>query len=133
MTKQQRTVDRELYNYESNMKKAANYAASHAFDNFGMDYSSPRVKTSPRNSSESKVIEWADEERRAWLWCVVFQRTFTKFRWEKKDELMRKKYIEKKSPVCICRELHIDRATYFRWLCEVRITGEQWAHDLKII
>lgn len=133
MTKQQRTVDRELYNYESNMKKAANYAASHAFDNFGMDYSSPRVKTSPRNSSESKVIEWADEERRAWLWCVVFQRTFTKFRWEKKDELMRKKYIEKKSIWRVCEEVGIERRTYFYWLDDVRRTALQWAQELKII
>lgn len=133
MTKQQRTVDRELYNYESNMKKAANYAASHAFDNFGMDYSSPRVKTSPRNSSESKVIEWADEERRAWLWCVVFQRTFTKFRWEKKDELMRKKYIEKKCIWRVCEEIGIERRTYFYWLDDVRRTALQWAQELKII
>ena len=132
MTKQQRTVDRELYNYKSNMKKAAEYVASHAFDNFSVDYSAPRVKSSLQNAPERRLVVEIGEAERAWKWCKVFELTFNKFRWEKKDELMQKKYIEKKHPECISRELHIDRSTYFRWLEEVRLTAFQWAFELKL-
>ena len=133
MNKQQRRiVERELYNYRSNMKKAAEYVASHAFDNFGVDYAAPRVKTSSQNSSERRIVDEIDEAERAWKWCKVFELTFNKYRWEKKDELMQKKYIEKKHPECISRELHIDRSTYFRWLEEVRLTAFQWAFELKL-
>lgn len=134
MTKQQRRmIERELYNYKENQKKAAEYVASHAFDNFSVDYSSPRVKSSPQNTPERRLVVELVEAERAWKWCKVFENTLTKFRWEKKDELMQKKYIEGKSPLNISYELHIDRATYFRWLEEIRLTAFQWATELKII
>ena len=130
---QRRAIDRELYRYEQNKKKAAEYVASHAFDNFSMDYSSLHVKSSQRNAAERRLITEIGEAERAWKWCKVFENVMTKYRWEKKDELMRKKYIEKKTTVCVALELHIDRATYFRWLDEVRGTAWQWAIEYKLL
>ena len=130
---QRRAIDRELYRYEQNKKKAAEYVASHAFDNFSMDYSSLHVKSSQRNAPERRLITEIGEAERAWKWCKVFENVMTKYRWEKKDELMRKKYIQKKTPVCIAMELHIDRATYFRWLDEVRATAWQWAIEFQLL
>lgn len=133
MTKQQRrAIDREFYSYERNKKKAAEYVASHAFDNFSMDYSSLHVKSSQRNAPERRLITEIGEAERAWKWCKVFENVMTKYRWEKKEELMRKKYIEKKTPIGISMELHIDRSTYFRWLDEVRGTAWQWAIEYKL-
>lgn len=134
MTKQQRRmIEREFYGYKENQKKAAEYVASHAFDNFSVDYAATRVKSSPQNAPERRLVVEIGEAERAWKWCKVFENTLTKFRWEKKDELMRKKYIERKSPLNISYELHIDRATYFRWLEEIRLTAFQWATELKIL
>ena len=134
MTKQQRRViERELYSYEENRKQAAEYVASHAFDNFSCDYSAPKVRRSVQNTPERRVIDEIGEAERAWKWCKVYEMTFNKFRWEKKDELMRKKYIEQKPPLQVSRELHIDRATYFRWLEEIRLIAYQWAVEMRLL
>ena len=134
MTKQQRrAIDREFYSYERNKRQAAEYVASHAFDNFSLDFGAPRVRTSQKNTAERRVIDEIDGAERKWRWCKVFELTFNKFRWDKKDELMTKKYIEQKPPLQVARELHVDRATYFRWLDEVRATALQWAQELGLL
>ena len=46
---------------------------------------------------------------------------------------MTKKYIEQMPPLQVARELHVDRATYFRWLDEVRGTALQWAQELGLL
>ena len=128
-----RVLDSELYSYEENKKKAAEHVASCAFDDFSCDFSAQKVKCSYQNVPERKIINELFEAERAWKWCKVFENTATKYRWEKKDELMRKKYIEKKLPHQISRELHIDRATYFRWLEEIRLTAYQWAVEMRLL
>lgn len=133
MTKQQRKkIEREFYGYTRNRQKAADYVSSHAYDHFGVDYSSERVKSSRGNGTESSVIRMIDEADEAWRWCLVFEKTLERFRWEKKDELMRKKYIERKKHYEICEYLKIDRATYFRWLSEIRYIAFQWALDFRL-
>lgn len=130
---QRRAIDHEFYRYEQNKKKAAEYVASHAFDNFSMDYSSLHVKSSQRNAPEWRLITEIGEAERAWKWCKVFENVMTKYRWEKKDELMRKKYIEKKALWRICDEIGIERRTYFYWLNDVLETALQWAKELCLM
>lgn len=133
MTKQQRkTIEREFYGYTRNRQKAADYVSSHVYDHFGVDYSSERVKSSRGNGTESSVIRMIDEADEAWRWCLVFEKTLERFRWEKKDELMRKKYIERKNPFTICGEIGIERRTYFYWLDEIRRIAYQWALDFRL-
>lgn len=133
MTKQQRKkIEREFYGYTRNRQKAADYVSSHAYDHFGVDYSSERVNSSRGNGTESSVIRMIDEEDEAWRWCLVFEKTLERFRWEKKDELMRKKYIERKNPYTICVEIGIERRTYFYWLDEIRRIAFQWALDFRL-
>ena len=134
MTKQQkRAIDREFYNYICNKRQAAEYVASHAFDGFGVDYGGVRVKSSSQNGQERRIVSVVGEEERLYRWCLVFEHTITKFRWEKKDELMRKKYIERKGVNRICVEVGIDRATYFRWIQEIRLVAWQWAEELRVL
>lgn len=133
MTKQQRKkIEREFYGYTCNRQKAADYVSSHAYDHFGVDYSSERVKSSHGNGTESSVIRMIDEADEAWRWCLVFEKTLERFRWEKKDELMRKKYIERKNPYTICAEIGIGRSTYFYWKEEILQIAFLWATDLKL-
>ncbi len=133
MTKQQkRAIDREFYNYRGNKKQAAEYVASHAFDGFGVDYGGVRVKSSPQNGQERRIVLAVSEEERLYRWCLVFEHVLTKFRWEKKDELMRKKYIERKGVYRICTEIGIGRRTYFYWLDEIRQTAYQWAKEYQL-
>lgn len=133
MTKQQRKkIEREFYGYTRNRQKAADYVSSHVYDHFGVDYSSERVKSSHGNGTESSVIRMIDEADEAWRWCLVFEKTLERFRWEKKDELMRKKYIERKNPYMICGEIGIGRSTYFYWKEEILQIAFLWATDLKL-
>ena len=133
MTKQQRKrIEREFFGYTRNRQKAAEYVSSHAYDHFGVDYSSERVKSSHGNGTESSVIRMIDEADEAWRWCLVFEKTLERFRWEKKDELMRKKYIERKNPYTICGEIGIERRTYFYWIDEIRRIAYQWALDFRL-
>lgn len=106
---------------------AAEYVASHALDGFAVDYSRERVQTSYNNGTENKIIGAICKEETAYKWCVVFQKTMDKFRWEQKDILMRKKFIDKKSWISICSEIGIERRTYFYWLEEILFTAYLWA------
>ena len=133
MTKQQRKkIEREFYGYTRNRQKAADYVSSHVYDHFGVDYSSERVKSSRGNGTESSVIRMIDEADEAWRWCLVFEKTLERLRWEKKGELMRKKYIERKNPYTICAEIGIGRSTYFYWKEEILQIAFMWATDLKL-
>lgn len=124
---QRRQIEREFYNYKNNKQMAAEYVASHALDGFAVDYSRDRVQTSYNNGTENKIIGAICKEETAYKWCVVFQKTMDKFRWEQKDILMRKKFIDKKSWISICSEIGIERRTYFYWLEEILFTAYLWA------
>ena len=133
MTKQQRKqIEREFYNYKLNRDKAASYVASHAYDGFGVDYSALRVKSSHGNVPERTLINALGEEERAWKWCVVFQKTMDRFRWTQKDELMRRRYIEKESEVKTCMAVGIERRTYFYWLNELLDVAFLWALEMSL-
>lgn len=133
MTKQQKkTIEREFYNYTKNRQQAAEYVASQALAHFGVDYSSERVKSSSGNYAESKVIRAIDEADRMWRWCLVFEKTIERFRWEQKDRVMRMKYIERKNPLEIYTTIGIERRTYFYWLEEIHTIAFKWALDLKL-
>lgn len=124
---QRRQIEREFYNYKNNKQMAAEYVASHALDGFAVDYSRDRVQTSYNNGTENKIIGAICKEETAYKWCVVFQKTMDKFRWEQKDILMRKKFIDKKSWISICSEIGIERRTYFYWLEGILFTAYLWA------
>lgn len=134
MTKaQRRQIERELYNYKANKQVASEYVALHALDGFAVDYSKERVQSSSGNGVENNLISAISKEETAYKWCIVFQKTMDKYRWELKDELMRKKYIEKKGWIKICQDIGIERRTYFYWVDEVLYTAYKWAKELEII
>lgn len=134
MTRQERRqIEREFFNYKSNREQAADYVASLALNGFAIDYSHERVQTSSGNSVERSLINAISKEERLYRWCVVFQKTLDKYRWEQKDKLIIKKYIERKPRWRICMELSLSEKTYHRWLNEVLETAYMWATELDLI
>lgn len=133
MTKQQRKIiEREFYQYNFNKRTADNYAVD------AVAYSSAvpdgeRVKTSGGTTNEQLVIRAVCTAERMHGWCKVFEKTLEKFRWEQKDKLMQKRYIERKSIWRTCEEIGICRATYFFWLEEILQTAFMWANEFKLI
>nr|DAQ28250.1 MAG TPA: hypothetical protein [Caudoviricetes sp.] len=124
---QRRQIEREFYNYKNNKQMAAEYVASHALDGFAVDYSRERVQTSYNNGTENKIIGAICKEETAYKWCVVFQKTMDKFRWELKYDLISKRYIEKQSPNRTCYEIRIGRRTYDYWVDEILVSAFLWA------
>ena len=134
MTKtERRQIEREFFNYKSNREQAATYVASSAFNGFAIDYSHERVHSSAGNSVERAMINAISKEERAYKWCVVFQNTLDKYRWEQKDRLILKKYIERKPRWRICEELALAEKTYHRWLNDILETAHMWAVELGLI
>lgn len=134
MTRQERRqIEREFFNYKENREQAANYVASSAYNGFAIDYSHERVHSSAGNSVEQAVINAISKEERAWKWCVVFQKTLDKYRWEQKDKLILKKYIERKPRWRICEELCIQERTYHYWLNDILETAYMWVKALILL
>ena len=132
MTRQERwQIEREFFNYKLNREQAANHVASSALSGFAIDYSHERVHSSAGNSVEQAVINAISKEERAWKWCRVFEKTLDKYRWEQKDKLILKKYIERKPRWRICEELALDRSTYYRWLNDILETAYMWAKEFE--
>lgn len=133
MTKEQRkTIEIEFYRYNANKKEAENYAVN------AVAYGSPvhggeRVKASVGNANERMIIRAVDEAERMRGWCKVFEKTLDRFKWGQKDELMQKRYLERKSIWRTCDEIGIERRTYFYWLSDILRTACLWAEDLKLI
>ena len=134
MTRQERRqIEREFFNYKSNREQAADYVASSALSGFAIDYSHERVQTSLGNSVERSVIIAISREERLWKWCLVFEKTLDKYRWEQKDKLILKKYIERKPRWRICMELALPEPTYHRWLTEILETACLWAKEFELL
>ena len=133
MTRQERRqIEREFFNYKSNREQAAEYVASSALSGFAIDYSHERVQSSSGNSVERSVITAISKEERLWKWCLVFEKTLDKYRWEQKDKLILKKYIERKPRWQIEIDLSLDRSTYYRWLVDILETAYMWAKEFEL-
>lgn len=134
MTRQERKkIENEFFNYKTNLDKAANYVASSAFDGFAIDYSHERVKSSGGNSVERAIINAISEEEKAYKWCKVFEKTLDKYRWEQKDILIVKKYIDHRPRWRIMFELGLSEKTYHRCLDDILYTGFMWAQEFSLI
>ncbi len=132
MTKQQRKIiEKEFYKYKWNKRESENYAVcAVAYNSSAPD--GERVKTSVGNQTEQLVIRAIYETERLRGWCTVFEKTLEKFKWEQKDKLMQKRYLERKSVWRICDEIGIERRTYFYWLENILQTAYLWASELKL-
>ena len=140
MTRQQRKeIERELCRYEQNKKKAAEYVASHAFDNFSVDYSSERVKSSMKNSPEKRLIAEIDEAERAWKWCRVFERTKDRFLCDPIDgvvavHVMDDRFIRHhKNADSFAIRYHASRSWYYRCLNYIFLVAEYWAMEYGLL
>ena len=133
MNKQQRKIiEREFYKYKWNKRESENYAVcAVAYDSSAPD--GERVKSSSGNANEQLVIRAIYDQERMRGWVTVFEKTLEKFKWEQKDKLMQKRYIERKSIWRTCEEIGISRATYFYWLEDILQTAFLWAKELKLI
>ncbi len=130
---QRKEIEYQFRNYGKNRQTSALYISDHAYDNLGIDYTRVKVNSSQRNSAESRIIREIDAVNKSYLWCKVYEQTLDRFRWTKKDDLMRLKYIARKGVMPICKKIGIERRTYFYWLDEILQIGLMWAKELNLM
>lgn len=134
MTKQQRKIiEKHFYNYEKERNEAAEYLAERAVAGMGLDYSNERVKSSPGNSVEKKVVDAVDEHLILYKWCLVFEKTLERFKWTLKDKLMQMRYIDKNHRVCICDVIGISDRTLDYWTEEILLAAFNWAQEFDLL
>ncbi len=132
MTRQQRKViENHFYHYERERNECAEYIADRAIS--GVDYSGEHVRGSAGNNVEKKVIDTVDGHMVLYKWCLVFEKTFERFKWTQKDKLMTMRYLDNNHDVCICNEIGISRSTYFYWVEEILQVAFLWAQEYGIM
>lgn len=133
MTNEQRkTIEREFYRYTFNKRTCENYAVlAVAYDSSAPD--GERVKASSGNKNEQLVIRAIYDQERMRAWCHVFEKTQDKFKWEHKDKLMQKRYVEHKKVWRVCDELHIVERTYHYWHNQILEVAYMWAKEFKLL
>lgn len=133
MTRDQRKeIERQFYRYKWNKREAENHTVTAvAYDSSAPD--GERVKASSGNKNEQLIIRAIYETERLRGWVAVFERTLEKFKWEQKDNLMKKRYLEQKGIWRTCDEIGISRATYFYWLEDILQAAYLRAKELKLL
>lgn len=126
-------IEREFYNYRENKKRATEYVATSAFKGLGVDYSAPRVIISSTNGVEKRMIRMVAEEERLYRWCLVFEKTMNHFFGEQKDELMRRRYIEREKDLETCFAIGIERRTYYYWVNDILNIARRWAKEYNLL
>ncbi|HHZ00002.1 MAG TPA: DUF1492 domain-containing protein [Tissierellia bacterium] len=78
----------------------------------GMSYHSDPTASKAVKLARPELVE---KEK----WLRVIEKTIQHFQGAEKGRLLQKKYFGELGEKQICRELHIERATYFRWREEI--------------
>ena len=91
------------------------------------------MRTTLENNAERIIINAIYNEERLHSWCTVYEKTLEKYKWENKDKLIQKRYIERKSVWRTCDEIGICRATYFYWLEDILQTAFMWTKEFKLM
>ena len=132
MTNEQRIINRQFYRYKWSKRELENHTLyAVAYDSSAPD--GERIKTSVGNRQEQLVIRAIYETEQLRAWVAVFEKTQERFKWELKDKLMQKRFIERKKPWKICDEIGISRRTYDYWLEDILNVAYRWAKEYKLI
>ena len=86
----------------------------------GISYHSDPTASKAIKLCKDNIVE---EEK----WVKVVERVIEKYKGTGKGKLLQKKYFDELGEVHICREIHIERATYFSWRTEIILSAAIYA------
>lgn len=137
MTNQQKKIiEKEFYRYKENKQIAGKFLDDYVAKQLAINYGKDRVSGTGLNGVESGVISAIDKDAangaRSRKWAIVYEKTRDKYFHEGKDKLMQLRFQDKKNIFQVCRELHIERRTYFYWLDEILNTAKLWANAMGV-
>lgn len=128
-----RKIEQAFYDYKKNREIAVCKALNDIAVRVTANYDKLAVQGGIRRGFDDILIRAVDAETFAYKWCKVVEKTLDKFRGEYKDRLIEKIYFERKGISRTAYELHIGRATLFRWRDEIFLTAEFWAQEYGLI
>lgn len=126
-------IDKAFYNYRENLCRGAKSVVEWAESNFAVNYTAPRVQSSPTGKREARLCAIIDENENSYKWCRVVENVLIKYHGDYKKLLIEQRFFYKKSIDKITILLCVDRSTVFRWLNEIRESAFAWARDYKLV
>ena len=121
-----------FYNYEQNMKKAAETSSAIDSGLVAM-YGGVRVQGGNDNGREKAIIAAINKECELWRWCYVVEKTLDYFYIDGKDEYIRMRYFKRLPRREICEKCNISDRTYDYWNNDVLSVAEHWAKVYKLL
>lgn len=121
-----------FYNYEQNMKKAAETSSAIDSGLVAM-YGGVRVQGGNDNGREKAIIAAINKECELWRWCYVVEKTLDYFYIDGKDEYIRMRYFKRLPRREICEKCHISDRLYDYWEKDVFRVAEQWARVYVVL
>lgn len=135
MTKERRNeLERIFRNYMRNKEKLGELK-----DQLGarvlpaVNFEKVAVQTSPKNVLEDMLVKVIDEADDLCRLISVVDYTLIKYQGEYKDRLIKALYFKGWSINRTARELHIGRATVYRWQDEILLSAEMYAYSLGVL
>lgn len=113
-------IEWHLYNYH-NLKREIEQEKQEIIEKSGRDIAEWGGGISFRSDpTASKGIKLTNPELvKKEKWLKVIEKTIQHFQGTEKGRLLQKKYLDLLGERHICRELHIERTTYYRWREEI--------------
>lgn len=121
-----------FYNYEQNMKKAAETSSAIDSGLVAM-YGGVRVQGGNDNGREKAIIAAINKECELWRWCYVVEKTLDYFYIDGKDEYIRARYFQRLPRQKVCEKCNISDRTYDYWNNDVLQVAKHWAEVYKVL
>ncbi len=87
--------------------------------------------TQAHKKIESEFRKYPDNESPEWK--VVCDKVLERFKWTQNEKLIRKYYIEKKSPIAVCMEICVSEREFYYSKREVLDMAFRWAKEYKLL
>lgn len=128
-----RKIERAFYNYTKLVEDCVLSTVEWAESNMAIDYSKVNVKSSPGKGRETKLCETIDKSQEALKWCYVVEKVLDCYKWDSKEQVIRKHYFERKTIEITSQEIHCSRRTCNYWIEEIILKAYMWAIDMRLI
>lgn len=134
MTKQEiKLIEYAFFNYKKLMDNVVISTVEWAESGLAIDYSKPKVKSSANTKKEDRLCALIDTAEKRLKWCRVVEKVLDYYKWDCRQDLIRKRYFEKQPFKKICIEIGICERTSKYWKDEILLKAYQWAKEFNVL
>ena len=97
------------------------------------NYSGEKVKTTPTNKREQRLVNFIDKNMGSLSWCNIVEKTIDTYQFSPHFSIIQLKFFKAMSVRYVCYQCGISRSTFFRYQDEILETAEKWAKKYRLI